>query len=126
MTFIETIASHLSNFRIPVGRLNPYTLVAEVCSSFIQADELQQHGIEIEGRKMSTKEFQAAVLEYIGIDLVPEILETEVRDGINIHDHAIILILHSLENAAEYPDSYNRNIREITSDILQAQSRLSS
>lgn len=126
MTFIETIASYLSLIKIPVGRLSPYNLITDVSPSFIKADELRIHGIEIDGQKMFTKEFKVAAENYIGFDLVTEVLETEVRDGIHVRDHAIMLIQNSIEKASDYPDHYNRVIREIKSDIMQAQSRFNS
>ena len=126
MTLIEKIASFLGLFKIPVGRLSPENLITDVCSSFVQADELQLHGIEIEGRKLSTIEFIDAAEKYIGFDLVAEVLDTEVRDGINIHEHAIMLIQNTIKMAKDNPNYYNRIIQEITSDIMQAQTRLNS
>ena len=126
MTLIERIAVKLDLLGIPVGQLSPYNLITDLCPSFVKAKELNQHGIYIEGQIMTFKQFKSAAENYIGLDLVSEILNTEVRDGINIHDHALLLIRNTLSKAKEYPAHYERVIGDITADIKKAQEKFAS
>ncbi len=126
MKLIEKFALKLSLFGFPVGKLNPYNLITDLCPSFVKAEELRRHNIFIDGQYMTLIQFKEATENYLGLDLVSEILETEVRDNINIHDHAILLINNTINKASEYPEHYKRVIRDITSDIHEAQSKFGS
>jgi hypothetical protein len=126
MTLIERIAVKLDLLGIPVGQLSPYNLITDLCPAFVKAMELNQHGIYIEGQVMTFEQFKNASENYIGLDLVSEILNTEVRDGINIHDHALLLIRNTLSKAQEYPAHYERVTRDITADINKAQEKFAS
>ena len=126
MKLIERVAVKLDLLGIPVGHLSPYNLVTDLCPAFIKAKELNRNDILIEGQVMSFEQFKSAAENYIGLDLVTEILITEVRDGINIHDHALLLIRNTLSKAIEYPVHYERVIRDITADIHKAQEKFAS
>jgi len=123
MKLIEKIALNLSILGIPVGKLSPYNFITDIAPSFVKAEELKRNNIIIEQQVMNFEQFKAAAESYIGFDLVTEILETEVRDGINIHEHAILLIRNTLNKASEFPNHYERVIVEITDDILKAQDK---
>lgn len=126
MKLVERIAIKLDLLGIPVGQYSPYNLITDLCPAFVKAKELNRHGIFIEGQVMTFEQFKSAAEEYIGLDLVSEILNTEVRDGVNIHDHALMLIRNTLNKAAEHPKFYERVIGDITSDINKAQEKFAS
>lgn len=126
MKLIERIALKLSLLGVPVGSLSPYNFITDVSSSFVKAEELRRNNIFIEQQYMNLDQFKLAAKNHIGFDLVSEILDTEVRDGINIHDHAILLIRHTLSKADEFPSHYENVITKISADIRKAQEKFGS
>jgi hypothetical protein len=124
LNLIEKIASTLSLVGVPMGRLDPCNLIVDASRSFIQADELAKHGINIPGRVMSTAEFKVAAQEYVGLDLVSEVLDEEVYNGVNILEHSKLLARRLIESKEDHPEYFEKSLSQIAGDIASAQEKL--
>lgn len=124
LKLIERIARALSMIGVPVGHLNPDNLIADASRSFAQAEELATHGIDIPGRSMSTAEFKAAAQEYVGLDLVSEVFDEEIYDGVNILEHSRLLARRLVKVRESHPEFFKKSTERIARDIHKAQQRL--
>jgi len=73
---------------------------------------------------MSTAEFRLAAEEYVGLDLVSEVLHEEFYAGVNILDHAKMIARGVIESRDNRPEYFEKSINRITRDIADAQKRL--
>ncbi len=73
---------------------------------------------------MSTAEFKHAAQEYLGLDLVSEVLGAEVSAGVNVLEHSKLLARRLAESKEDHPEYFEKTLDQIAGDIDNAQRRL--
>jgi len=123
MRLLERFATYLDILGIPTGRVCPGNLIAEVCGHFVTADKLVEAGVSIPGRTWSLDDLRNAATDYVGLDLVSEVLAEEMHPDVTIAEYFSERADRLLEQAESHPDYYKRSLDEISNSILEAQRR---
>lgn len=126
MRLLERLATYLDLLGVPTGRLCPGNLIADVCGHFVTADMLIEAGVTVPGRTWSVGDLRLAATDYVGLDLVSEVLAEEMHPGLSIQESWRQRASRLLEQAESNPEYFKRSIDEISENILEAQRRLST
>jgi hypothetical protein len=126
MRLLERFATYLDLLGVPTGRLCPGNLIADVSGHFVTADRLVEAGVTIPGRTWSIDDLRLAATDYIGLDLVSEVLAEEMHPGLSIEEYWRRRAGNLLEQAESNSEYFKRSIDEISKNILDAQRRLST
>ena len=126
MRLLERFATYLDILGVPTGRLCPGNLIADVCGHFVTADKLVEAGVTVPGRTWSVEDFRLAARDYVGLDLVSEVLVEEMHPDLSIQEYWSQRAERLLEQAQSNPAYFNKSIDEISEKIVEAQRRLSA
>ena len=124
LKLIEKIARELGLVGIPTGRLNPCNLIADVCGYFVTADKLVEAGVTVPGRAWSVEDLRLAAMDYVGLDLVSEVLAEEMHPDLSIEEYWRQKADRLLKFSESNPEYFKRSLDEISDNICQAQRRL--
>lgn len=104
--------------------MSPANLIADVCGYFVTADKLVEAGVTVPGRKWSVDELRAIASDYVGLDLVSEVLAEEMRPGLIIEEYWLQKADRMLAHMESNPDYFNKSLARISENICEAQRRL--
>ena len=120
---LERFATFLDFLGVPTGRLCPGNLIADVCGDFVTADKLVESGVIVPGRTWSVEDLRLAAKNYIGLDLVSEVLNEEMHTHLSIQEYWSQRADRLLEHAESDPEYFKKSIEEISQNIVEAQRR---
>jgi len=125
MRLFERLATYLDILGVPTGRLCPGNLIADVCGHFVTADRLVEAGVTVPGRQWSVDDLRLAAMDYVGLDLVSEVLAEEMHPDLSINEYWSQRADRLLDQAESNPEHFKKSLDEISENILEAQRRLS-
>ena len=125
MRLLERLATYLDLLGIPTGRLCPGNFIADVCGHFVTADKLVEAGVNVPGRTWSVDDLKLAAKDYVGLDLVSEVLGEEMHPDLSVEEYWTQRADSLLGQVKSNPEFFKRSLDEISKNILEAQRRLS-
>ena len=126
MRLLERIATYLDILGVPTGRLCPGNLIADVCGHFVTADKLVEAGVTVPGRYWSVDDLRLAATDYVGLDLVSEVLAEEMHPDLTVGEYSSQRADRLLEQLESNPEYFKQSLDEISQNIIEAQRRLSN